>query len=163
MPLSGNVTACIDSLSQRGRNAKIRTGGETPVMIPFSASVANFLHLCAQSSLPFKATAGLHHPIRSTRRLTYASDSPSGVMHGFLNVFLAAGFLRHQLIDLAEATELINETSIAAFIFAEREIGWRSHILTVEQIDSTRQQFALSFGSCSFSEPVDDLQVLSLL
>jgi hypothetical protein len=163
VPFSGDVAVCIATLSKCGRKAKVRTGGETQEMIPSSDSLANFLNLCAESSLSFKATAGLHHPIRSTRRLTYASDSPSGVMHGFLNVFLAAAFLQHQIIDLEEATELLNETSIAAFAFGEREIGWASHSVTAEQISVTRQQFAISFGSCSFSEPVEDLHVLSLL
>jgi hypothetical protein len=163
LPLSGDVAVCIDTLSQCGRNAKIRTGGETPEMIPSSDSLANFLNLCAESSLPFKATAGLHHPIRSTRRLTCAGNSPSGIMHGFLNVFLAAAFLRQRVINLAEANELLSEMSAAAFVFGESHVTWRLHVLTTEQIASARQQFALSFGSCSFSEPVEDLQALSLL
>ncbi len=163
VPLSGDVAGCIDTLSQCHRSAKIRTGGETPEIIPSANLVANFLHLCAEASLPFKATAGLHHPIRSNRRLTYADDSPSGVMHGFFNVFLAAALLRNTLINHDEATELLDETAADAFVFEESHVAWRSHVLTSEQIAFARQQFALSFGSCSFSEPIEDLQALSLL
>ena len=72
--------------------AKVRTGGLTPEAIPSSAQLADFLTAAAARKLPFKATAGLHHPVRSMRALTYAPDSPRAVMHGFLNVFTAASF-----------------------------------------------------------------------
>src|SRR6266852_1266566 len=68
--------------------AKVRTGGLTPESIPAAEDLADFLCRTAERRLAFKATAGLHHPVRSDRPLTYAPDAPRGVMHGFVNVFL---------------------------------------------------------------------------
>src|SRR5690242_11221295 len=51
--------------------AKIRTGGVIPDAIPTSETIAEFVHEAAARQIPFKATAGLHHPIRSVRPLTY--------------------------------------------------------------------------------------------
>ena len=51
-------------------------------------AVYRFVRTCLAANVPFKATAGLHHPLRCFKPLTYASDSPQGTMHGFLNVFL---------------------------------------------------------------------------
>ena len=59
----------------RGR-AKVRTGGLTPEAFPAPADLARFLYRCAKARVPFKATAGLHHPIRSMQRCTYEPDSP---------------------------------------------------------------------------------------
>src|ERR1039458_1007223 len=56
----------------RGGFVKVRTGGLTPEAIPESEAVADFLCRAAARRLPFKATAGLHHPIRSLHPLTYA-------------------------------------------------------------------------------------------
>lgn len=90
--------------------AKIRTGGLTPDAIPSSEEIAEFLHRAAARRMPFKPTAGLHHPIRSYRALTYASDSPRAVMHGFVNVFVAAAFAWHGM----ERATLANSTCAGA-------------------------------------------------
>jgi len=72
----------------RGR-AKIRTGGVTPDAFPSSEAVAGFIGDCAKHGIALKATAGLHHPVRGVKSLTYEPQAPTGNMHGFLNVFLA--------------------------------------------------------------------------
>ena len=84
---------CVELLQKIhdiGGRAKIRTGGMTPDAIPPSDIVADFLMQCAKYDVPFKATAGLHHPIRCCKPLTHEPDAPTGMMHGFMNVFLAA-------------------------------------------------------------------------
>lgn len=162
IPLSGNVETCIAAVARSGRRAKIRTGGETADKFPAPEQIVNFIRLCAASGLPFKATAGLHHPIRSSHRLTYQPDSPSGIMHGFLNVFLAAAFLRAGM-DPRLAVELVNEQSPAAFELASEGVQWRDHQISADDLSATRQNLAISFGSCSFSEPVNDLRSLRLL
>jgi hypothetical protein len=124
--------------------------------------VIEFVRLCANAKVPFKATAGLHHPIRSVRRFTYQANSPSGMMHGFLNLFLAAAFLKAGM-ETRLATELLEEQSAAALQFDSVEVEWRAHRLHWQQISAARQDFCVSFGSCSFSEPVDDLRSLGLL
>jgi hypothetical protein len=161
VPLS-NVRECIAAISDCGRRAKIRTGGETADKFPSSENVIEFIRLCAAANVPFKATAGLHHPLRSVHRFTYQPDSPSGIMHGFLNIFLAASFLRAGMnSDLA--VELLDEQSAQALHFDSDDIAWHEHRVSQQEIAVTRQDFAISFGSCSFTEPIDDLRSLHLL
>ena len=161
IPLSG-CGECISAISQCRRRAKIRTGGETADKFPTPESVVEFIRQCAAANVPFKATAGLHHPLRSVHRFTYQSDSPSGMMHGFLNVFLAAAFLRAGMAAKL-AVQLLEERSAQAFRFDADGVAWRDHRLSREEIATARQGFAVSFGSCSFTEPIDDLRSLHLL
>lgn len=149
----------LDEVKRAGCFAKIRTGGVKPEAISTVADVAAFIRACADRKLPFKATAGLHHPVRAEYALTYEADSPRAVMHGFLNVFLASCFVWHGRRDI-EA--LLSETDPAAFHFDDRA-HWRDWSLTAEQVAAARTQFAHAFGSCSFEEPVRDLEALGLL
>ncbi|MGA8298792.1 MAG: hypothetical protein WB817_04875 [Terriglobales bacterium] len=162
IPLTVDVAECLAAIARCGRRAKMRAGGETTDKFPAPENVVEFIRLCALSRAPFKATAGLHHPLRSSHRLTYQPDSPSGIMHGFLNIFLVAEFLRAGM-DGRLAVELLQEQSAEAFDFSGDGIRWRGHRLSVNEISATRQDFAISFGSCSFTEPVADLQSLHLL
>ena len=115
VPLAG-CGDCIATVAGCGRRAKIRTGGETADMFPDPESVVEFIRLCATANVPFKATAGLHHPLRSVHRFTYQPESPSGIMHGFINVFLAAAFVRAGM-EAQLAVQLIEERSAEAFHF----------------------------------------------
>ena len=161
VPLAG-CGDCIATVAGCGRRAKIRTGGETADMYPDPESVAEFIRLCAAASLPFKATAGLHHPLRSVHRFTYQPESPSGMMHGFINVFLAAAFLRAGM-EARVAVQLLEERWAEAFHFDLDGASWRQHRISRHEIAAARQGFAVSFGSCSFTEPTDDLRALHLL
>ena len=76
--------------------AKIRTGGVIAEAIPEESRGARFLRIASERRVAFKATAGLHHPLRRMQRLTYKPDSPEAVMHGFVNVFCAAVLLWHE-------------------------------------------------------------------
>ena len=156
-------TYCEVPLEQVGHAfAKVRTGGLTPEAIPSVETVADFLHRAAARRLPFKATAGLHHPLRSLRALTYAADSPRATMHGFLNVFLAAAFA-WQGAERDVLVPVLAEEDPCAFQFGTNELRWRDQLLSVPQIQSARDEFAHSFGSCSFEEPIADLRELGLL
>jgi hypothetical protein len=160
-PLS-NCAELIAAVASCGHRAKIRTGGETADKFPTPESVIEFIRLCAKANMPFKATAGLHHPIRSVHRFTYKPESASGTMNGFLNVFLAAAFLRAGIASEL-AVQLLEEESAQAFQFELDGVIWRQHRLSRHQIADARQGFAVSFGSCSFTEPIDDLRSLHLL
>jgi hypothetical protein len=146
----------------RDAYAKLRTGGVTPELIPFSGQVATFLHDAAARRLPFKATAGLHHPLRSAQPLTYAPDSPRAVMHGFLNVFVAAAFAWHGA-ERSLLRDIIKDEEAAAFKFSDDCAEWRGHAIATAAIQDSRRSFAHCFGSCSFEEPVAELQALGLL
>lgn len=146
--------------------AKIRTGGITADAIPTAAEVARFLRACALAQVPFKATAGLHHPLRGSYPLTYAPDAPRGTLFGFLNVFLAAALA--PVLTGEELAALLQEESAAALgltgdALAGDAISWRGHRLEAAALEESRRRFALSYGSCSFTEPIEDLQELSLL
>jgi hypothetical protein len=153
---------CIAAVAGCGRRAKIRTGGETADKFPAPESVIEFIRLCAAANVSFKATAGLHHPLRSVHRFTYQPESPSGIMHGFINVFLAAAFLRAGM-ERELAVQLLEEQSSQALQFTLDGVGWRQHRLSRDEIAGARRGFAISFGSCSFTEPIDDLRSLRLL
>jgi len=161
VPLSG-CAACIAAVAGYGRRAKIRTGGETADKFPAPESVIEFMRLCATANVPFKATAGLHHALRSVHRFTYQSDSPSGMMHGFVNVFLGAAFLRAGM-EASLAVQLLEEQTARAFQFDLEGVAWREHRLSRSEIAAARQGFAVSFGSCSFTELIDDLRALDFL
>jgi len=162
IPMTDEASQLIEAVARCGRRGKIRTGGETAEKFPAPESLVEFIRMCAHANAPFKATAGLHHPLRSVHRLTYQPDSPSGVMHGFLNVFLAAAFLRAGMQPQI-AVALLKEDSPQAFHFDSNAVTWREHRLNLSEIVAAREQFAISFGSCSFTEPVDDLRSLHLL
>jgi hypothetical protein len=149
----------LDRVKQAGCFAKIRTGSVKPEAIPSIKDVAAFILACAERRLPFKATAGLHHPIRAEHPLTYETKSPRAVMHGFLNVFLAACFAWHAERKIEP---ILAEKDAAAFRFDDRA-HWRDRSLSAEQIRAARTEFAHAFGSCSFEEPVHDLEALGLL
>ncbi|HEY6137069.1 MAG TPA: hypothetical protein VI670_04830 [Thermoanaerobaculia bacterium] len=136
--------------------AKIRTGGLTPDAFPSSADIANFMRACARHGVAFKATAGLHHPVRCVRPLTYESNAPTGTMHGFVNVFMAAA-----LLPRAEA--VLDDGDAQAFAFDDDAASWRGHAVLTSDLARLRGEFAISFGSCSFEEPVNDLKELGWL
>jgi hypothetical protein len=142
--------------------AKVRTGGLTPEAITPTENLADFLATAASRRIPFKATAGLHHPVRSMRALTYAPDSPRAMMHGFLNVFTAAAFAWHGA-EREMVQDVLEETEAETFAFGARALEWRGRQLSAEQIADARHNFAHSFGSCSFEEPIGDLRALELL
>jgi hypothetical protein len=162
IPYTEELTPWLTTIRQAGWFAKIRTGGIAPESFPSSSVVAEFLTQCKTHGVALKATAGLHHPVRSEHPLTYEANSPGGVMHGFLNVFLGAALLecgisKDQLIPILE------DTDAAHFRFTDDFAHWRKLFVHADDIAGTRQHFAISFGSCSFVEPIQDLQKLSLL
>lgn len=149
----------LDDVKRAGCFAKVRTGGLKPEAIPPVSAVADFIRACAERKLAFKATAGLHHPVRAEHALTYEPDAPRAVMHGFLNVFVAAALAWHGDRDLEP---VLAETDPAAFRFDARA-HWRDRSLSADQVRDARANFAHAFGSCSFDEPVRDLETLGLL
>jgi hypothetical protein len=131
-------------------------------MIPSSADLVRFIMACKRHAVPFKATAGLHHPMRAAYRLTSHEGSPAATMYGFLNVFLTAAFVHGGMKpDLVGA--VVEEVSPRAFHFEKDSVRWMAHALDSAQIREARERLAISFGSCSFEEPVDDLKGMGLL
>jgi len=84
------------------------------------------------------------------------------VMHGFLNVFLTAAFHYNGLTH-RDADALLNMTSLDGVEFADDALVWKDYRVSLAELATVRRRFAVSFGSCSFREPVDDLIQLGLL
>jgi len=160
LPLVPDPKTLIDAVGRSGIAAKVRTGGTTPDAFPSAANVVRFVRRCLEAGVRFKATAGLHHPLRAEYPLTYAVAAPRGVMFGYLNVFVAAALIRNGLDD-ATAERVLNERDRNKFEIDGDTIGWEGHSLTAEELCRAREGFAVSFGSCSFREPVDELHVIS--
>lgn len=138
--------------------AKIRTGGTSIDLIPSPKEVARFIWNCANSRVAFKATAGLHHPIRNDYRLTYESDSKMATMFGFLNVFYATMMSWEHAIGIDELTEILAAKEPTRFKATEDEISWGDLTVKSKRVNKLRSQSIISFGSCSFLEPTNELQ-----
>jgi hypothetical protein len=158
VPLDAAADVCMAAASAH-RGLKIRTGATTIDGFPPSAAVARFLGACAVARVPFKATAGLHHPIRSAHPITYAPGAPSATMHGFLNLFVAATLLFAGKADVATATRVLEDELAAGFRFDDEGLAWRETRIDIAQVTAARA-FARSFGSCSFEEPLAELATL---
>lgn len=152
----------LAAIAEEGERAKLRTGGTERGSIPSPRDVSRFLFECARSQVAFKATAGLHHAIRGVHALTTEPNAPAELMHGFLNLLLAAALAFEQR-DEETVLAMLEETSAAAFRFTESAVEWRGLNTSVETLESVREQFAISFGSCSFEEPLAELRSLGLL
>jgi len=163
VPVSGDARGFATALAGTGAGAKIRTGGVTPDLFPTVEQVCDFLFAMNASDVAFKATAGLHHPIRESYPLTYEPASPRCVMHGFLNVFLAAAMLREIDTDRATTIQLLGEHAIEPFLFRDDSVTWRGLRLDTAQLADARENFCICYGSCSFDDPVNDLKRFGLL
>jgi len=162
LPIVDDPRMLLEAIRESGARAKVRTGGVTTGAVPSPATLARFIARCAEVGVPFKATAGLHHPLRSEHRLTYEPDAPRDTMFGFLNVFAAAAFaLSGVPEEVVQA--VLEERDGAALRFGLDALAWRDLTLPLDQLLEARATFAISFGSCSFREPVDDLHSLALL
>jgi hypothetical protein len=130
----------LDEVAARGLRAKIRCGGEH---VPSVEELAGFIRGCRDRGLVFKATAGLHH----------AYPTGSGE-HGFLNVLAAAVFGNEE--------EALREQS-PAFVLDAASFRWRDQEALPTQLADVRASLVHSIGTCSFFEPVAELEELGIL
>ena len=162
VPLSPQSSEALEAVSGAGARVKVRMGGVVPEAFPSPDAVTGMLQALARRHLPFKATAGLHHAIRSLHLFTYDPDSSCGVMHGFFNLCCAAALL-HSGGEAEEARRALEEQNGEAWRVTPDAIGWRSLRWTADQLRAVREQFLTSFGSCSFDEPIRELEGLGWL
>jgi uncharacterized protein (DUF2267 family) len=163
---TGAARELIPHVAAAGRRAKLRAGGVTAEAFPATEAVITFLRECVAHQVIAKATAGLHHPLRGAYRLTYDADAPSGRMFGFLNVFLAAALV-WQGGQPADAAALLEESSADALAIDEYGVTWRGpdRVIVLDRalLQHVREELLVSFGSCSFTEPVDETRALGWL
>lgn len=159
----GDSRGFVAALAGERAAAKIRTGGVAQSAFPATAEIVGFLRACKAAEVPFKATAGLHHPVRGHFPLTYEAGAPKGHMYGFLNIFMAAALVYCHSPNDDDVAALLREEDPASFTFSDSVATWRGHGWELGQLANVREHFALSFGSCSFDEPVEDLRRLGLM
>lgn len=141
----------------RHAGIKIRCGGLEASSVPTVDAVAAVIGASHAAGLPLKATQGLHHPIRH-------HDSALGTMvHGFFNLFAASVLARARLLDEVIIREIVAEEDPEAFRLTESVLGWRNLETGFECVVEGRIHAMTSFGSCSFTEPRDDLAGLGWL
>jgi hypothetical protein len=162
LPAGSDPDAAIAVISTVGSRAKIRTGGTAQDAFPSIAELVRFLSCCVKHRVPFKATAGLHHPLRGVYPLTYEAQSDCTLMHGYLNVILASVLLDHEG-EAEEASALLGDRSAADFQCDHGKISWRDRNFTKQQILKSREDLIVSFGSCSFTEPLEQIGRMGLL
>ena len=126
-------TNLINAIADAGCYAKARTGGVKQDMFPTAEEIVRFIFACHQSNTAFKATAGLHHPLRCVKPLTYEEDAEQGKMHGFLNVFLSAAFIRNGM-SKNDAVELLLDENVSSFRFEDEFISWCSLRLNADEL-----------------------------
>ena len=183
LPLEAEPGPFVTAIGKVHGVAKARLGGVVPAAVPPVDLVARWIASAAAQGVPIKATAGLHHALRAHRALTYETDAPAAVMHGFLNVFVAACVAHAAFAsdgrrgrpdappgassrrdDLAaRLIPVLAETDARAFTFDDDAVAWRAVSLSTAEVIDARQHFALAFGSCSFEEPVEELRALGWL
>jgi hypothetical protein len=148
-----DIVTCLEN----GHGAKLRCGGATADLFPSPDEVADFLAECNERGVRAKATAGLHHPIRHV-------EPASGITnHGFLNVVGAAVLAHARGLDRRQLAEVVADEDPASFALDNQQFRWRDHVVAAGEIAKARQALFVSYGSCSFDEPVDDLKAMGIL
>jgi len=123
-----------------GAAAKVRCGGHA---VPSVEELAAFVRRCRELGLRFKATAGLHHPVRGERE------------HGFLNLLAAAIF--------GDEERALAERDRDAFRLDADAFAWRDRAAGGDVVARVRRDLLVGIGSCSVAEPVADLRALGIL
>jgi hypothetical protein len=156
VPPGGPYHELVGAIGQVGAFAKVRTGGTTPELFPASVDLTTFLLAAVKQNVPFKATAGLHHPFRGIYPLTYAPGAERHVMFGFVNLLVATAELARGG-EGETAQEILEEEDRTAFARDESGITWRGQAYPAADLVVAHRRHFLGFGSCSFREPVDEL------
>lgn len=142
VPSTASWLAAADEVAAQEFRLKFRTGGLDAAAYPPAHALARWIDAALDRETPFKCTAGLHRAVRHTGEDGFEH-------HGFLNVLVAT----RRAFDgagLDEVVATLEEREAAALL---QDAG---------ELDRARRWFT-SFGSCSVSEPLDNLITLGLL
>jgi hypothetical protein len=140
VPLDDALHERLDAIVSLGLLAKVRCGG---AVVPSVDGLAEVVRACRERGLPFKATAGLHHAMRRDGE------------HGLLNLLAAVAF--------GDEERALEEDDAAAFALDEQSFRWRDRSLAADELARMRSEQLRAVGSCSFFEPVEELESLGML
>ncbi len=128
---------------------KARTGGAGPNDVPPSSVLAEFIWSCMSLEVPFKLTAGLHHPL----------PDEGNTRHGFLNALTASVLAFAHDLPALRLEQVLKSRDPQDWTFTADGMQWRDDMVSMEEIDATREIFT-AFGSCSVDEPYHGLAEL---
>lgn len=157
-----NVKCLIEGINIHNKNNndsgfKLRTGGVETYSFPEPGQIAFSIRECLDNAIRMKCTAGLHHPFR------HFDKNIGTKMHGFVNVFGAGVIaMRHNISDYG-LREILSDENPDNFVFTDEYFSWKDWKINIDEINLARKDLMISFGSCSFDEPVEDLKNLNLL
>lgn len=144
------LPTALFALSRSKLGAKVRCGGTSEAEIPTPAELARFVATATEHSLPWKATAGLHHSVRR-------ADASTGlIMHGFLNLLCAAIFAQSG-IGVDDLQKILEEEDAEAFALDAQGFRYGDRHASADEIAAARRHHFVSYGSCSFDEPIAEL------
>jgi hypothetical protein len=138
-PATASWLAAVDEVAACDHRLKLRLGNVDHDLVPDAVTVATWIDAALDRELRFKATAGLHRAVRH--------EPEGGGAHGFLNVLGATA----ALWDGGSTTD-------AVAVLEQRDGAALTHV----DVAAARRWFT-SFGSCSVTEPLDDLISLGLI
>ncbi len=156
LPPTGPFDTLVATLASIGASAKLRTGGTTPDLFPEPDAVIAFIQACLAHRVPFKFTAGLHHPWPGRYPLTYEPGADTHPMYGFVPLLLATAELAGGG-DTVVARRLIETAGVTIHTDTDG-FRWEDRHWDAAALVAARSAF-IGFGSCSFHEPVDELGV----
>jgi hypothetical protein len=151
------VTGALAGRDEAAFGLKLRCGGPVPADHPAPDHLSDAVLACLRQDVPFKATAGLHHPFRR-----YDDDAET-MMHGFVNLFGGAALAAEHDLSAGELRRILSDDEPDRFAFDDDTLHWQDLSVSSEALRRVRRSVALSFGSCSFDEPRADLRALGLL
>lgn len=140
IPLDESPAERVEALHGLGLRLKVRCGG---ALVPTVEELARFISACREARAVFKATAGLHHPVRHEGE------------HGILNLLAAAVF--------GDEEHALAEDDPDAFVLSAGSFVWRGREAHADELQRVRAGLLHSIGSCSIREPVEDLEALGVL
>ena len=138
-PPTAQWLAAADEVAASEHRLKLRLGHVDHDLVPESSTVAAWIDAALDRETRFKATAGLHRAVRH--------DPEGGGAHGFLNVLVATQVLWDGG-SVDDATAALEQRDGAAL--ADADI-------------SSARRWLTSVGSCSVTEPLEDLISLGLI
>ncbi len=155
---AGQIRSIAEIVKRSGRvgGAKLRCGGAIADLFPTAEEVAAFIQAAVDAGLPYKATAGLHQPVR------HFNETLSVYHHGFLNMLMATAAAADGA-RLGTIIEIVSETDRSAFAVSPAFATWRDITLPGSALRRVRQNLFIAYGSCDFEEVVDSLRDMNLL
>jgi hypothetical protein len=152
-----DILAEFNQVHKTEYGLKLRCGGVKAADFPPSVDLTVVLLHCRDVGIALKATAGLHHPIR------HFDSSVQAMMHGFLNLFGAGILAQVHRLDAAATQAILDDETAGNFHFTEDTFAWHDFAASVDEIKKVRRESLISYGSCSFEEPYQDLEALGLM